>query len=91
MKNNKDLEFPGIPNRALLEVMRKTLHDGAFLKAAGHELPEFKPVKHKQARQLGTSDFKISNAGLADYLRVSLEISQKANELRSRGNPELKR
>lgn len=82
MVKNEDEQFPGIPNKALANVILRTMQDAAFLKAAGIPLPEFKSPKRQKATLPVTEEFRMSTAGLGEYLRVSLEIVQTAADLR---------
>jgi len=87
MSIKNDLKFPGIPNEALKTVLLRTMNEAAMLQAAGVPLPEFKRPKKEESKLPPSESFRISTAGLADYLRVSLEITQMAADLRRKQGP----
>ena len=87
MVSKDDEEFPGISTRVLRLVLVKTLQDADLLLKAGLPLPEYEPLKGKKSKSSASKQFGISNAGLADHLRVSLEIAQMAADLRKNQGP----
>lgn len=87
MVNKNDEQFPGISTRALRLVLVTTLQDADLLVKAGLPLPEHEPLKRKKSRSSASKQFGISTAGLADHLRVSLEIAQMAADLRKNRGP----
>lgn len=85
MVKRDDSEFQGIPNEALLKVLVRTIHDAAFIKAAGLPLPEFRQPEPEpeESKTPAPEGFRLSNAGLGEYLRVAAEITQRAADLRT--------
>ena len=81
MAKKQDTSFLRIPNDALGKILLTTMRDAAALQAAGVPLPEFKTPKPEKLKLSAPDIFSMSNAGLGDYVRVSLKIAQKASDL----------
>ena len=82
MTKDEDAPFRGIENVALIRILGTTLRNAAAVQAAGLPLHEFKDPKIKKSKFSANGTFNLSNAGLAEYLRVSSEIAQMAADLR---------
>ncbi len=82
MVKKQEARFQGISNKALGEILMATILNAATLQEAGIALPEFKTPKMDKSEVPKPNMFTISNGAMSAYLSASLEIAQKASDLR---------